>query len=166
MKRPVLASITIAFATVGSIEAAGPGKFDGEFVDKKYLDGQAVFEFSVQQSGNTLTIAFDAAYSDGHGVAPESTGTGRVTGSSAQFTWKDSHRNLGSGTITLVGDDILLSLKPTRMSDPRCAPFYRENIKLKRMGKKLPSHHRSKTAYNFLEPPGDLSERANFHRVE
>jgi hypothetical protein len=41
----------ILLATIGTTLTAGPAKFDGEFVDKKFLNGQGVFQFSVHQSG-------------------------------------------------------------------------------------------------------------------
>ena len=121
--------------TRGAIAAPG-GKFDGEFSDKNFLNGQAVFEFSVQQSGNAVNIAFDAAYSDGHGATPDATGAGKVNGNTAQFTWKDSHVNTGTGTINLAGDDVIVSMKTIHVADSRCLVFYRQNMKLIRMGKK------------------------------
>ena len=121
---------------VGTILAASLAKFDGEFVDKKFLNGQGVFEFSVHQSGNALEIAFDAAYSDGHGATPDATGAGKVNGNTAQFTWKDSFGNTGTGTISLAGDDIVVSMKTVHVADSRCLAFYRQNMKLKRIGKK------------------------------
>jgi hypothetical protein len=105
-------------------------------VDKKFLNGQGVFEFSIHQSGNALEIAFDSAYSDGHGATPDATGAGMVNGNAAQFTWKDSQGNTGTGTIKLVGDDIVVSMKTVHVADPRCLAFYRENMKLKRTAKK------------------------------
>ena len=136
MKKPSFLLSIIAVATAGTLFAAGAGKFDGEFVDKKFLNGQGVFEFSIQQSGNALNIAFDAAYSDGHGATPDATGAGKVAGNSAQFTWKDSQGNTGTGTINLAGDDIVVSMKTVHVADSRCLAFYRENMKLKRIGKK------------------------------
>ena len=126
-------SAVILLATIGTALTAG--KFDGEFVDKKFLNGQGVFEFSVHQSGDALDIAFDAAYSDGHGATPDATGAGKVSGNTAQFTWKDSHGNTGTGTISLAGDDIVVSMKAVHVADPSCLAFYRQNIKLKRIGK-------------------------------
>lgn len=136
MKTPALVLSIIAAAAVGRLVAAAAGKFDGEFTDKNFLNGKAVFEFSVQQSGNALNIAFDAAYSDGHGATPDATGAGKMNGNTAQFTWKDSQGNSGTGTITLAGDDIMVSLKPVHVADSRCLVFYRQNMKLKRIGKK------------------------------
>ena len=136
MKTPALVLSIIAAAAVGRLVAAAAGKFDGEFTDKNFLNGKAVFEFSVQQSGNALNIAFDAAYSDGHGATPDATGAGKINGNTAQFTWKDSQGNSGTGTITLAGDDIMVSMKPVHVADSRCLVFYRQNMKLKRIGKK------------------------------
>ena len=129
-------SAVILLATIGTALTAGPAKFDGEFVDKKFLNGQGVFEFSVHQSGNALDIGFDAAYSDGHGATPDATGAGQANGNTAHFTWKDSYGNTGTGTITLVGDDIVVSMKAVHVADPRCLAFYRQNMKLMRIGKK------------------------------
>jgi len=126
----------ILLATTGTALMAGPSKFDGEFVDKKFLNGQGVFEFSVHQSGNALEIGFDAAYSDGHGATPDAAGAGKVNGNTAQFTWKDSYGNTGTGTISLAGDDIVVSMKALHVADPRCLAFFRQNMKLKRIGKK------------------------------
>jgi len=136
MKMRNLFLLVIALAAIGTVSAAGPAKFDGEFVDKKFLDGQGVFEFSVHQSGSALETAFDAAYSDGHGATPDATGAGKVNGNAAQFTWKDSQGNTGTGTINLAGDDIVVSMKTVHVADPRCLAFYRDNMKLKRTGKK------------------------------
>jgi hypothetical protein len=129
-------SVVILLVTTGTALSAGPAKFDGEFVDKKFLNGQGVFEFSVHQSGNALEIGFDAAYSDGHGATPDATGAGKINGNTAQFTWKDSFGNTGTGTISLAGDDIVVSMKAVHVADPRCSEFYRQNMKLKRTGKK------------------------------
>ncbi|PYK89825.1 MAG: hypothetical protein DME40_09680 [Verrucomicrobia bacterium] len=136
MKKHSFPFAMIALATIGIVMAAGPAKFDGEFVDKKFLNGQGVFEFSIHQIGSALEIAFDAAYSDGHGATPDATGAGKVNGNAAQFAWKDSFGNTGTGTINLAGDDIVVSMKTVHVTDPRCLAFYRDNMKLKRVGKK------------------------------
>jgi hypothetical protein len=136
MKKYPFPFVIIALATIATVMAAGAGKFDGEFVDKKFLNGQGVFEFSIHQSGNALEIAFDSAYCDGHGATPDATGAGMVNGNAAQFTWKDSQGNTGTGTLKLVGDDIVVSMKTVHVADPRCLAFYRENMKLKRVAKK------------------------------
>jgi hypothetical protein len=129
----VTALLTIALA---AFSAAPPATFDGEYVDKKFLNGTAVFEFSIHQSRNALDIAFDAAYSDAHGATPDATGAGKVNGNGAQFTWKDSSGNTGIGTITLTPDGVNVSLKPIHVNDSSCLVFDRDNIHLKRIGKK------------------------------
>ena len=67
---------------------------------------------------------------------PDATGAGKVNGNAAEFTWKDSQGNTGTGTLNLAGDDIIVSMKTVHVADPRCLAFYRENMKLKRIGKK------------------------------
>ena len=136
MQSRLCKSALILLATIGTALTAGPAKFDGEFVDKEFLNGQGVFEFSAHQSGNALDIAFDAAYSDGHGATPDATGAGKINGNTAQFTWKDSYGNTGTGTISLAGDDIVVSMKAVHVANSGCLAFYRQNMKLKRTGKK------------------------------
>ena len=56
-QRVRIAAVALIATFLGTIEllrAIEPGRFDGEYVDKKFLNGQAVFEFSVHQSGNAL----------------------------------------------------------------------------------------------------------------
>jgi hypothetical protein len=72
-------SAVILPATIGTTLTSGPAKFDGAFVDKKFLNGQGVFQFSVHQSSNALDIGFDAAYSDGHGATLMPPGRARST---------------------------------------------------------------------------------------
>jgi hypothetical protein len=50
-----------------------------------------------------------------------------------QFTWEDSFANSGTGTIARAGDRISVSMKTTRVADPRCLTFYGENMRLKRV---------------------------------
>ena len=136
MQSVLFKSALLMLLAVGPARAARSANFDGEYADKNFLNGQGVFEFSVHQSGNGLEIGFDAAYSDGHGATPDATGAGKVDGNIAQFTWKDSFGNTGTGTITLAGDDIVVSMKAVHVADPRCLAFYRQNMRLKRTGKK------------------------------
>jgi hypothetical protein len=121
---------------VSTLAAEAPG-FAGEYVDKKFLNGQAVFQMSLEQSGSTVSVWFSAVYNDGHGAAPEATGTGKVTGKgTVEFKFEDRFKNLGTGTITRSGEDIIVSIKTTRVADTRCLQFYGQNIRLKRIGKK------------------------------
>jgi hypothetical protein len=46
------------------------------------------------------------------------------------FTFKDSEGNVGTGTIVRTGNDVVISIKATKVADPRCLTFYRQNIRL------------------------------------
>ncbi len=125
------------FVLAASAIAAGASNFAGEYADKNFLNGQAVFQMSLEQSGNSVTVWFSTGYTDGHGAAPEAGGTGKVTNKgTVEFKFDDTSKNVGTGTITRAGDDIIVSLKTTRVADSRCLEFYRQNIRLKRAGKK------------------------------
>jgi hypothetical protein len=128
-----LVAIALVFTTVSA-----PGQnFAGEYADRNFLNGQATFQMSLEQSGSTLSVWFSAGYNDGHGIQPVADGTGKVTGKgTVEFTFKDSSRNAGTGTITRAGDDIMVSLKTTRVADQQCLELYRQNIRLKHIGKK------------------------------
>lgn len=132
----MILGLMVCFAAVASVQAAA-SPYDGEFVDNKFLRGEGVFQLSVHQNGKAITVAFDAAYKDAHGATPEGTGDGTVSGSAAKFTWKDSHGNLGTGTMNLSGADAMtVSLQVTKMADASCAVFYHDPIQVKRIGKK------------------------------
>jgi hypothetical protein len=133
---PVIAVI-IASAVTSSSFAAEPTNFAGEYADKKFLKGQGVFQMSLEQNGNNVSVFFSTAYSDGHGAAPEADGTGKVTSKgTVEFRWEDSLKNAGTGTITRSGDDVIVSIKTMRVADSRCLEFYRQNMRLKPAGKK------------------------------
>jgi hypothetical protein len=138
MKRSPLTTLFLAIVlTAGaSVHAAAPPNFAGEYADKKFLNGQGVFQLSLEQSGNKVSIFFSAGYNDGHGAAPEADGTGKVTAKgTVEFTWEDGFKNSGSGTITRTPDGVILSIKTTRVADPRCLAFYKQNIRLPRVKK-------------------------------
>ena len=91
---------------------------------------------SLEQSGNAVSVWFSAGYNDGHGIQPVADGRGRISGKgTVEFTFNDSSHNAGTGTITRVGDDIIVSLKATRVADPGCLELYRQNMRLKRVKK-------------------------------
>ena len=116
--------------------AAAPANFTGEYSDKKFLNGQAVLQLSLEQSGNSVTIFFSGVRHDGQGAAPEINATGTMTGNSTvQFKFTDDLKNSGTGTISRAGDDVLLSIKASRVADPRCLQFYKQNMQLKRVKK-------------------------------
>jgi hypothetical protein len=65
----LLTSIIVS-ATSSNTPSAEP-KWAGDYADKKFLDGQAVFQMSIEESGNAIQVSFDAAYNDAHGAAPD-----------------------------------------------------------------------------------------------
>jgi hypothetical protein len=106
----------------------------GEYADKEFLNGQAVFQMSITQSGNTIQIGFDAAYNDAHGAAPDGEGHAEITGKDTlQFKWEDSFKNSGTGRITRAGKDVIVSMKTMRAVDSRCLVFYGQKMRLKRV---------------------------------
>ena len=129
----LLFSIVLSAASNGfSAETNRPG----EYADNNFLNGQAAFQLSIEQSGNAIHVSFDAAYSDAHGAAPDGEGSAKITGkNSLQFNWEDSFNNSGTGTIN-PGDGIKVSMKTTRVVDSRCLVFYGQNMRLKRVAKK------------------------------
>jgi len=129
---PVL--ITSVFC-LPSAFAAEPASWAGEYADKKFLNGRAVFQLSIEQSGSAIQVTFDAVWVDGHGAAPEAEGPAKVSGNTLTFKFEDSFKNTGTGTITRAGKDIIVSLNPTRVEEPRCLAFYGKNMRLKRVGK-------------------------------
>lgn len=136
MKRAIVSLLSLVIA-VGSAVGAQPTNFTGEYADRNFLGGQATFQMSLEQSSNTVSIWFSAGYNDGHGIQPVADGPGKVTGKGeVEFSFKDSSRNAGTGTITRTGDDIVVSLKTTRVADARCLELYRQNMRLKKVGKK------------------------------
>ena len=127
-------SLTLLLLGLG-ICAAQAQTWAGEYTDKKFLGGNAVFQLSIEQQGRDIQVSFDAAHNDGHGCAPEAQATAKPSGQGLQFTFQDSSGNTGTGTITRDGGDLVVSLKPTRVVEKDCIAFYRENIRLKRVGK-------------------------------
>ena len=129
--------MALAFISFASVLAAEAPNFTGEYADKKFLNGQAVFQMSLEQGGNTVMVWFSAGYNDGHGAAPEANGTGKVTGKgTVEFKFDDSYSNAGAGTIARAGNDIVVSIKMTKARDSGPLAFYREGIRLTRQGKK------------------------------
>ena len=134
MKRSPLIAVAILGLTIicRSAFPASAANFTGEFSDKNYLKGQAVLQMSLEQSGKNVTIFFSGVRKDGQGAAPEINATGVVTGKGAvEFKFTDDLKNSGTGSIRRAGNDMLVSIKATRVADTRCLPFYGENMRLK-----------------------------------
>src|SRR5947209_20507103 len=135
MKR-VIAPLLFAYMIPAAISAEAQN-FTGEYADRNFLNGQATFQMSLEQSGNTVSVWFSAGYNDGHSIQPVADGSGKITGKgTVELTFTDSARNAGTGTITRAGDDIIVSLKTNRVADSRCVELYRQNMRLKKVGKK------------------------------
>jgi hypothetical protein len=134
--RHVVATILFLAAASFAVQAADSQGWAGQYRDDKYLGGRAVFQLSIEQSGNKMQVSFDAAWVDGHGAAPEAEGPASVSGNTVTFKFEDTFQNSGTGTITRSGSDILVSINPTHVVEPRCLGFYGKNMRLKRVTKK------------------------------
>lgn len=132
--RGIVATILLLLAAL-TVHGAEAPHWAGEYSDKNFLNGRAVFQLSIEQSSGAMQVAFDAAWNDGHGAAPEAEGPAKVSGNTLTFKFEDSFKNTGTGTITRAGSDIIVSLNPTRVVDSRCLAFYGKNMRLKRVGK-------------------------------
>jgi hypothetical protein len=129
----LLAAVAFTF-TIVSVHGEG---FAGEYADKSFMNGQGVFQMSLEQSGNTVSVWFSTSYNDGHGCGPEAVGSGKVTSKgTVEFSFHDSSKNTGSGTISRNGDGVAVSLTLSRVADQQCLELYRQNIRLKSVGKK------------------------------
>ena len=92
--------------------------------------------FDVQQKGKSATVSFSAAHTDGSGAAPDGDGEGTLNAKGElKFKWTDTFDNAGAGTFRRDGKLYHLSLKPTKVAEPRAVVFYGE-ITLKRTSTK------------------------------
>lgn len=131
MKTGLFSALVLVVALVAS-SLAKEASWTGNYTDKKYLGGQAVFQLNILQEGDTISIDFDAVYNDGHGCAPQGSGPAKVIDQSTlKFTFTDSANNTGTGTIRRTPDGVVVSIKPTRVADSRCVVFYADRILLK-----------------------------------
>jgi hypothetical protein len=127
-------SIFLLVAALDTLSAEE--NFSGEYADKNLLNGQGEFKMSLQQSGGIVSVWFSAGYNDGHGCGPEATGTGKINAKGTiEFTFRDSYKNAGTGRIAPAGDGIIVSFKTKKLSDSSCLEFYRQKMRLKRVGK-------------------------------
>jgi hypothetical protein len=122
-------------ATGLAVRATDAPSWAGEYRAEKFLNGQAIFQLTIDQSGSALQVTFDGAYTDAHGAAPEGQGPAKVSGNTLQFKFEDSFGNAGTGTITRAGDGIIVSMKTSHVADARCLAFYGQNMRLKRARK-------------------------------
>src|SRR6266404_8629233 len=134
MKLRVLFAATLTLILAAQLCFAGASEsWAGQYTEKKFLGGRAVFQLTIEQSGKAMQVSFDAAWVDAHGAAPEAEGPAKVSGNTLTFTFKDTFDNSGTGTITRAGDEILVTINPTHVVEPRCLAFYGKNMRLKRV---------------------------------
>jgi hypothetical protein len=137
MKTRVFFASTLTLLAAVQLCLAGANEsWAGQYRDQKFLGGRAVFQLTIEQSGAAMQVSFDAAWVDGHGAAPEAEGPAKTSGNTLTFTFKDTFENSGTGTITRAGEEIIVSINPTHVAEPRCLGFYGKNIRLKRVAKK------------------------------
>jgi hypothetical protein len=130
MKTALFSVLLLGLGLAASSLAAGES-WTGNYTDKKYLNGKAVFQLNIREEGETISVDFDAVYNDGHGCAPQGNGSARIADrNTLKFTFTDSAGNSGTGTIKRDASGVLISIKPGRIADRKCTLFYRENIRL------------------------------------
>jgi hypothetical protein len=132
----VIAVALVLAAACVEARAADSSGWAGTYFTKKHLKGKAYFQLGIQPSGNSLLIAFNAAYHDGHDVAPEAQGSAKVAGKDTlEFRFRDNFGNTGSGKIRRAGDDSIVEFIFAQPVDKRCLVFYERNMHLQRAGK-------------------------------
>jgi hypothetical protein len=125
-----LTLLTLGLST--SSIMADNANFGGEYANKKFLNGKAIFQMSLEQTGKTFSVWFSATYEDGHGAAPEAQGLGKVSNKGmAEFMFQDNFGNTGIGTIVRVANEIVVTMQMKKIVDARCMEFYGPKIRLK-----------------------------------
>jgi hypothetical protein len=115
---------TIRAISVGTLLLAGlvhiihakeaeSANWAGNYTDKEFLKGQAVFQLNIIHEGGQISVDLDAVYNDGHGCAPQASAPAKVIDRNRlKFTFTDSSKNAGTGTIMRAGDDVIISINP------------------------------------------------------
>jgi hypothetical protein len=141
MKTPIRLPRSLAAAIIflagfsRAMQAADSSSWVGQYRDDKFLGDRAVFQLSIERSGSAMQVSFDAAWVDAHGAAPEAQGPATASGNKLTFKFEDSFGNSGTGTMTRSGNDILVTINPIHVADPRCLAFYGKNMRLRRVAK-------------------------------
>lgn len=126
------ALLTLALTQSPAADSANIG---GEYANKRFLNGKAVFQMSLEQTGKTFSVWFSASYEDGHGAAPEAQGLGKVASSGiGEFMFQDNFGNTGTGTIVRAANEIVVTMQMKKTVDARCMEFYAPKIHLKPAG--------------------------------
>ena len=97
---------------------------------------KSAFSFDVLQKGKSATTSFSAGRVDGGGAAPDGDGQGQLNDKGElKFTWTDTFDNAGTAIFRQEGKVYHLTLKPTKVADPRAVALYGD-IVLKRTSTK------------------------------
>jgi hypothetical protein len=97
--------------------------FTGHYELVKSL--KTAFSLDVQQKGKSATISFSAGHVDGSGAAPDGDGKGALTDQGElKFNWTDSFENAGTATLKRNGKTFQLSMKSTKVVEPRALVLY------------------------------------------
>jgi len=133
MKRLLaLAFLAVAFAAHAADPTADSLTGHYELTKK----GKSSLTFDVLQKGKSATTSFSAANVDGSGAAPDGDGEGTLNAKGElEFKWTDTFDNAGTGTFRRDGKVYHLSLKPTKVNEPRAMVFYGD-LTLKRTSTK------------------------------
>jgi hypothetical protein len=134
MKRLLVLALLAITAT--AVRAADPAaeSLTGHYELAK--KSNALLSFDVLQKGRSATTSFSAAHADGSGAAPDGDGEGALNSrGELEFKWTDTFDNAGTGTLRHDGKLYHLTLKTTKVADPRATVFYGE-ITLKRTSTK------------------------------
>jgi hypothetical protein len=119
-------SATVLCLCLAASLPAKEANWTGNYTDKKYFNGQAVFQLNVLQEGEAITVDFDAVRNDGHGCAPQGNGPAKIVDENTlQFTFTDTAANAGTGAIKRVGEGVIISIIPIRVADSSCMVSYK-----------------------------------------
>jgi hypothetical protein len=137
MNRVMKALLVLTFLTFAAVTHAAEQPatdFTGHYESVK--SPKLAFSFDVLQKGRTATTSFSAGHVDGSGAAPDGDGEGQLNEKGElKFSWTDTFDNAGTGLIRRDGKVFQLSMKTTKVSEPRALVFYGEVV-LKRTSTK------------------------------
>jgi hypothetical protein len=121
---------------VAAMNARAADAWSGAYYDKKQLNGQAWFQMRIEESAGTFHIVFNGGYNNRTGAAPDGQAVAKRTGEgNLEFTFNDSCKNSGSGTIRHAGNDIIVDFIFANGADMKCLALYQRNMHLKRAAK-------------------------------
>jgi len=95
-------------------------------------------QLTVTSGSNSIyDVEFLAGHYDGHGAAPDGSGSGAIGPDGVlRFTFEDSFSNKGKGTFQRSKKGFILEITIDDIQDSRCMMFYGEPFVLKRVAQK------------------------------